>query len=74
MTHDTWQGGGADLEAFYQNKIPGLYFVNRHSYTYLHLPSDKPETLNPELYEKAVKVAYGVAYPGCDGELSEGKG
>jgi aminopeptidase YwaD len=71
MSKNTWQGGGADLEALYQNGIPGLYFVTRNSYAHLHLPSDKPETLNKELYEKLVKLAYGVVYKVAMGDYTK---
>jgi hypothetical protein len=73
MARETWPGGGADLEAFYKADIPGLYFVTRHSYTHLHLPSDKPETLNKELYEKLVKLAYFVAYKVAMGDYTREK-
>ncbi|MBE0570570.1 MAG: M20/M25/M40 family metallo-hydrolase, partial [Ignavibacteriaceae bacterium] len=58
IVKDTWSGGGADLTPVYEKGIPGLYFVSKHSYDYLHLPSDKPETLNPVLYENLVKLVY----------------
>jgi hypothetical protein len=67
MSRASWQGGGADLEAFYQAGIPGLYFVTRDSYAHLHLPSDLPETLNQGLFEQIVKLAYGVAHKVASG-------
>jgi hypothetical protein len=58
---DTWSGGGADLTPFYEKGIPGLYFVSKYSYEHLHLPTDTPETLNRDLFEKIVKLAYLTA-------------
>lgn len=58
MVKSTWKGGGADLTPFHEKGIPGLYFVTTNSYTHLHLPTDKPETLNPALYQQVVKLVY----------------
>lgn len=58
MVERTWSGGGADATPFHEKGIPSLYFVTTNSYAHLHLPSDKVETLNPDLYEKLVKLAY----------------
>lgn len=58
MVADTWSGGGADLTPFYEKEIPGLYFVSKYSYEHLHLPTDRPETLNPILFESIVRLAY----------------
>jgi aminopeptidase YwaD len=57
MVDRTWSGGGADATPFYEKSIPCLYFVTTNSYANLHLPTDKVETLNPDLYEKVVKLA-----------------
>ena len=58
MVERTWKGGGADATPFHEKGVPCLYFVTTNSYDHLHLPSDKVETLNPVLYEKAVKLAH----------------
>lgn len=58
MVEKTWKGGGADLSAFHNIGISGLYFVSKNSYTHLHLPSDKPETLNEKLFEDLVRLVY----------------
>ena len=58
MVDRTWNGGGADATPFFEKNIPCLYFVTTNSYDHLHLPSDKVETLNPELFEKLVKLAH----------------
>ena len=67
MVKDTWSGGGADLTPFYEKGIPGLYFVSKYSYDHLHLPTDIPETLNPSLLEKIVKLAYLAAREVAEG-------
>jgi len=58
MVMHTWNGGGADATPFHQKGIPCLYFVTTNSYKHLHLPSDLPETLNQNLFEKITKLAY----------------
>lgn len=58
----TWNGGGADAEPFHKKGIPCLYFVSYYSYTHLHLQSDKPETLNPVLFENISRLGYMSAY------------
>lgn len=57
----TWSGGGADAEPFYQKGIKTLYFVTKNSYKHLHMLSDKPETLNHELFYAITKLAYKTA-------------
>ena len=61
MVADTWNGGGADATPFHEKGIPCLYFVTTNSYDHLHQPSDKVETLNPDLYERIVNLAYKTA-------------
>lgn len=61
MVAQTWSGGGADATPFFNINIPTLYFVSKYSYTHLHLPTDTPETLNGDLFEKIVKLAYIAA-------------
>jgi len=67
VVENTWSGGGADLTPFYEKGIPGLYFVSKYSYDHLHLSTDTPETLNPVLFEKIVKLAYLTARDVADG-------
>jgi hypothetical protein len=67
MVKETWSGGGADATAFHEKEIPCLYFVSKYSYEYLHQPADKPETLNPNLFESIVKLAYLTARQVADG-------
>lgn len=67
----TWKGGGADLEHLYKKNIPGIYFVTTNSYAHLHLPSDKPETLNLSLYEDLTKLAYLIISRVANGEYQK---
>jgi len=71
VVEDTWNGGGADLTPLYEKDIPGLYFVSKYSYEHLHLPTDTPETLNPELLESIVELAYLTARDVADGNYSK---
>ena len=57
----TWKGGGADAEPFYEKGIQTLYFVTTNSYKHLHMLSDKPETLNQNLFEALTKLAFKTA-------------
>lgn len=73
MVKDTWAGGGADATPFYEKSIPCLYFVTTNSYAHLHLPTDKVETLNPQLFEKVVKLAYLTAKEVANGNYKREK-
>jgi aminopeptidase YwaD len=66
MITNTWKGGGADAEPFYQIGIPTLYFVTTNGYKHLHLLSDKPETLNPDLFEAISRLAYLTVFEICN--------
>lgn len=68
MTVDaTWSGGGADATPFHEIGIPCLYFVTTNSYAHLHSLSDKPETLNPPLFEEVTKLACRTLLEIADG-------
>jgi hypothetical protein len=67
MIMRTWNGGGADAQPFHDKGIPCLYFVSYYSYTHLHLMTDKPETLNPVLFEKICRLGYMSAYEVANG-------
>ncbi len=54
---ETWYGGGADLQPWFDAGLPTLYFATEDSYTHLHKPGDTTETLNPELYTEVVRLA-----------------
>lgn len=58
MTKNSWKGGGADATPFFEEGIKTLYFVTTNSYEHLHLPTDKPETLNKDLFEKITRLAF----------------
>ncbi|NLL28420.1 MAG: M20/M25/M40 family metallo-hydrolase [Bacteroidales bacterium] len=62
VSKDTWKGGGADLTPFYKAGIDGLYFVNTGAHEYLHLPTDKPETINKDIFSKMVKWIANILY------------
>ena len=64
----TWSGGGADATPFYNIGIPTLYFVTTNSYTHLHSTTDKPETLNPELFQEITKLAFNTLHHIAVGE------
>ena len=73
MVKDTWNGGGADATPFYEKGIPCLYFVTTNSYVHLHLPTDEVETLNPQLFERVVKLAYLTANEIASGNYNREK-
>ncbi|MFH1463181.1 MAG: M20/M25/M40 family metallo-hydrolase [Pseudomonadota bacterium] len=55
---ETWPGGGADLQAFFDAGLPTLYFVTEGSYTHLHKPSDTLETLDLELLARVGRLCF----------------
>jgi hypothetical protein len=73
MVKDTWSGGGADATPFHQKGIPCAYFVTTNSYEHLHYITDKPETLNQDLYEKITKLVYLTAYEISNGNYEREK-
>ena len=54
----TWHGGGADATPFFDKGVSTLYFATKNSYKHLHLPSDKPQTLNKELHKYLTNLVY----------------
>ncbi|MHB8929637.1 MAG: M20/M25/M40 family metallo-hydrolase [Melioribacteraceae bacterium] len=62
----TGNGGGADADPFFEKGIKTLYFVTTNSYKHLHMLSDKPETLNQNLFEATTKLAYRTAAAICN--------
>jgi hypothetical protein len=58
LVNNTGKGGGADAQPFFDAGIPTLYFVTTNGYKHLHLPSDTPETLNPDLFEAITRLAF----------------
>jgi hypothetical protein len=73
LVGNTWKGGGADATPFYNAGIPTLYFVTRDSYTYLHLPGDTPETLNPRLFTSVVQLGFDIALKVANGDYTREK-
>ncbi|MEJ2103588.1 MAG: M20/M25/M40 family metallo-hydrolase [Ignavibacteriaceae bacterium] len=73
MVRETWNGGGADATPFYEKGIPCLYFASKYSYDYLHQPTDIPETLNTNLFESIVRLAYLTAREVVDGKYKREK-
>ncbi len=58
LTTQTWAGGGADAGPFFDQGVATLYFVTTNSYRYLHLPTDRVETLNANLFQAIARLAY----------------
>ena len=58
LSNRTWYGGGADAQPFFEKGVPSLYFATVNSYTYLHRPEDKPETLNPAMLELTADIVF----------------
>lgn len=68
LSDKTFGGGGADAQAFHEVGIPTLYFNTSGGCKYLHQVTDKPSTLNKELFEKTAYLGYVTAL-----ELANGK-
>lgn len=62
MLEATWPGGGADATAFAEHGIPCAYFASHPSYTWLHLPGDTPQTLEPGLLEAIARTVFRTAW------------
>jgi aminopeptidase YwaD len=54
---ETWYGGGADLQPWFEAGLPTLYFATEDSYTHLHKPGDTPDTVDPVLLSEVVRLA-----------------
>ncbi|MBN1550201.1 M28 family peptidase [bacterium] len=50
--------GGADAEPFENAGIPNMFVVSRNPYKHLHLQTDLPHTLNPELFQKISNLVF----------------
>lgn len=66
----TWAGGGADATPFHEAGVPTLYFATTNSYTHLHLPSDTPDTIDPQLLAEVARLACRTAWAVADGSYS----
>jgi hypothetical protein len=65
---ETWGGGGADATPFAEKGIPTLYFASKFSYTHIHMPSDTPDTLNPQLLEAVARLLHATTWQVAQGE------
>ena len=64
---DTWYGGGADAQAFFDVGIPTLYVANVDGYAHLHQPTDRPETLDLDLLLAAARLVFLTTAAVADG-------
>ncbi len=64
---ETWWGGGADAQPFFEAGLPTIYFASKNSYAHLHQPSDTVETLNGELLAAITRHAYRLVMAIADG-------
>ncbi len=69
-TSENHAPGGADAKPFEDAGIPNMYFVGSNPYRHLHMASDKPETLNPSLFESISRLAYLMAATLSSGDQS----
>jgi len=65
---DTWYGGGADAQPWFDAGLPTLYFATQDAYTHLHKPGDTPETLDPQLHAAVARLAHRTARAVAAGE------
>ena len=65
---DTWYGGGADAQPFFDAGIPTLYFANEGGYQNLHQPTDTPDTLKPALLAATARLLFQTAATIADGQ------
>ncbi|MHC1704597.1 MAG: M20/M25/M40 family metallo-hydrolase [Tenuifilaceae bacterium] len=71
LSINTFGGGGADAEAFHKERVPTLYFNTSGGYKFLHLPTDKTETLNPIMFEKLTKLGFLTIIELANGSYSK---
>jgi hypothetical protein len=70
VVEDSWYGGGADAQPFFEAGIPTLYFATTNAYAHLHRVSDEPGTLAPDLYVDVVRLGWRVAQAIANGEYT----
>ena len=63
--HQLW--GKADASPFHELGIPSLSFTTTKGYSHLHQICDVPETLNPESFEQAARLAFVTKWIAADG-------
>jgi len=64
---DSWYGGGADAQAFFDAGVPTLYVANTDGYAHLHRPTDLPDTLEPDLLVAAARLVFLTTAAVADG-------
>ena len=60
--------GGADAEVFQNSGVPNMFVVSRQPYQHLHMASDLPETLNPNVFQSITRLVFLVAAELADRE------
>lgn len=58
---ETWYGGGADAQPFFEAGVPTLYFANTNAYGDIHSTTDGPGTLDPDLFTDTARLAFLTA-------------
>ncbi len=53
---DTWYGGGADAQPFFDAGLPTLYFAADKGWTHLHQPSDTLDKIDALLLTRATRL------------------
>ncbi len=64
---NTWYGGGADAQPFFDAGLPTLYFAADKGWTHLHQPSDTLDKIDPLLLTRATRLMYQVTAAIADG-------
>jgi hypothetical protein len=67
MVDTSWPGGGADAAAFHEVGVPTAYFATHNAYAHLHVASDTPETLDPDLLESVARLVFLTAHDVAQG-------
>lgn len=75
MVEDTWWGGGADAQPFFEAGVPTLYFNLDQGYHHIHRPEDTVDSLNYAVLAATSRLAYlttaAIADGGYDGEARQ---
>ncbi len=64
---ETWYGGGADAQPFFDAGVPTLYVHTTESYAHLHQPTDTVETLEPALFTDTARLVATTTAAVADG-------
>lgn len=68
LVEETWYGGGADAQPFFDAGVPTLYFAAKNAYTHLHQPTDIPGTCRPDLLSDTAQLVYLTARAIAEGK------